>query len=339
MSEITPPPIEPTGDNQDANIPVGPTEDQVEDQEWDAAAEKLFPSLNKLKEEQKTEDEQTQSEKKSEEGQPAKTNSEDKKSDEKPGAGDDTEQQGDKDNEAGDESEEDDEGDDAESTRDARDARIAARQSAQQVEKLRSDVREKIFADVPTELQDADGDPIRTVEDVMKLKNPRTGEAFTEEEAGMWLLSAQQQFNRNLAEVDKRVEQIADVNLDLKDQADSITYEYGELLKQMPELRDKLWAEYEKTLVKDEKSGLILQAPVSLEGFYRTLLEPYAQMGRRAEEDEATKAAAEAEAKKQEEQQRQQKRADRSDIYRGGKTDNEDPEDKEWAEAAKTVFG
>ena len=202
---------------------------------------------------------------------------------------------------------------------------------------------------------DADGDPIKSIDDVMKLQNPRTRQAFTEEEAGMWLLSAQQQFNQNLANTEKQIEQIADVTLAIKDEADSVAYEYGELLKAMPELRDEIWADYQETLQKDPKSGIIIKAPISLSKFYARQLKPYVDKALSLEDvtppaptppaagtsaapakaAPANPAAAQTAA----EAAKAAKRADRSDIYSGGKTDVADPEADEWADAAKEVFG
>lgn len=219
----------------------------------------------------------------------------------------------------------------------ARDARLAQRESARQAEIVKADVRKQMFADVPQQLQDADGDPIKSIEDVMKLINPRTKEPFTEEDAGMWLLAAQQQFNQNLANTEKQIEQIAEVNVDLKDQADSISYQYGELLKAMPKVRDQIWAEYEKTLVKDEKSGIIIKAPVSLERFYEIALQPYAKLAENLEAEETAKAAEDA--KIAAETAKKNSRADRSDIFGGSSAGMTDTEDAEWNEAATTVFG
>lgn len=227
----------------------------------------------------------------------------------------------------------------------ARTARVAARQTAQETETIKTDIRTKMFADTPQQLQDADGDPIKSINDVMKLMNPRTGQPFTQEEAGMWLLSAQQQFNQNLASVEKQIEQIADVNMDLKDQVDSINYQYGELLRAMPELRDEIWQDYQNTLVKDPKSNIIVKAPVSFERFYERALKPYADKALALEEAAAPvaplpvvpvidPAKIEADAKAD----RAKKRADRSDIFGGGK-DVDDSEDQEWATAATAVFG
>jgi hypothetical protein len=231
----------------------------------------------------------------------------------------------------------------------ARDARQIARDAQRQVSEVAKDVREKMFKDAPTVLQDADGDPINSVEDVMKLINPLTigseenpqGRGFTREEAGMWLLSAQQKFNKNLAEMDTRISSIAETLVDLKDQADSITYRYGELLKSDKGLRDRLWTQYDKTLVKDPATGIITDAPVSMEEFYEIALAPYAKLAESMENNntaEQTRAAADA--AKKAEADKKKERADRSDIFgRGNVDDLTDPEDKEWAEAANAVFG
>lgn len=223
----------------------------------------------------------------------------------------------------------------------AREARQTQREAQQQVEAVAKDVREKMFKDAPTVLQDADGDPITSIADVMKLVNPATNEGFTAEEAGMWLLAAQQQFNKNLAEMDKRINQIAETLVDVKDQADAITYKYGDLLKADEPLRDKLWAQYEKTLIKDPESGIITGAPVNMEEFYEIALAPYAKLAENmknsnAEDDRKAKEAAD----KAEADRKAKERADRSDIFGRGNVDaNTDPEDKEWATAMETVFG
>lgn len=219
---------------------------------------------------------------------------------------------------------------------DTRTTKQTVRDAAREVETVAKDVREKMFADTPQQLQDADGDPIKGIEDVMKLLNPRTGEAFTEEEASMWLLSAQQQFNQNLANTDKQINQIAEVNVDLKDEADNINYQYGALLKEMPDLRDQLWAEYSKTLVQDPNSGIITNKPVSLERFYEIALQPYIKLAESLEATEKAKTDAE---KAEADAKRTRTRVDRSDIFGRGKVDDMDAEEKEWATAAADYYG
>lgn len=305
-----------------------PTED---DKEWDAVIDEFAPGLRTEKKESKQEDKVDEPAKPVE--KPKEAEKVEIDPNETPEAKTAREAK-----EAADAANKDDEEAEEPDTS-ARDIRVSTREAQKQVEAVAKDVREKMFADAPTVLQDAEGDPITSVADVMKLINPRTQEAFTEEEAGMWLLSAQQQFNVRLAQMDKQIEQIAEVNVDLKDQADSITYQYGELLKAMPDLRDQLWVEYQKTLVKDEKSGIITAAPVSLEKFYDIALQPYVKLAQSLETQEGDVAKVEAERLKAEEEVKKVKtRADRSDIYGSGKTDTMDDDEKEWAEAAKDYY-
>jgi hypothetical protein len=296
-----------------------------ESQEWEQATEELFPGIKTDKKEppkdeptKPTETDKTPPKVET----PAKAD---------PGGKDEAKPDGEGDEEVEEETVEPDTS--------ARDARVAQRQTAQEIQAVKDDVREQMFADTPKVLQDADGDPIKSIEDVQKLINPQTGVAFTAEEAGMWLLSAQQQFNQNLANMEKRIDQIAEVNLDLKDQADIIGYNYGELLKEMPELRDELWAEYEKTLIRDPDTHLIIAAPVALESFYRMALKPYVDLAAKLEADEVARNTAEPTKAPDPAANRRQSRQDRSDIYGGGKSEITDPEEKEWADAAEAVFG
>lgn len=170
----------------------------------------------------------------------------------------------------------------------------------------------------------------------MEHVNPNTGEAFTEEEAATWLLAHQQQFNQELAERDKQVNHIAEVLVDIKDQTASIDYRYGELLKSMPELRDQLWNEYSKTLVRDPKTGIIVDAPVNMENHYEMVLEPYVKLAESLEAQEAARLEAEKAAK---EAQKLRNRGDRSDIFGRGDVEELDEDEKEWDAAHKSYFG
>lgn len=327
-----PAPVEPA---QPANNQQ-PTGEEADASEWDGAVDEIFPGLRSPNKEAKKDEpadpstttETTQAPAQTPEGnQPPKSDGED--------------------------AEESDEQADEETEPDfsSRDSRAAQREIAQQREAMSADVREQVFADVPQTLVDADGDPIRNVEDVMKLVNPRTGETFTEEEAGMWFLAAQQDFNKNMADLDKRVEQIAEINLDLKDDADMIRYKYGELLKVLPDpenpkklYRDTLWEDYQKTLVRDPKSNVVVQTPMPLRTFYERALGPYARQAAEANQTPATPAAPVEPAQPAPppappQPTRQQQRSDRSEIF-GGQDPNagQDPEDAEWGAAIADVF-
>ena len=188
-------------------------------------------------------------------------------------------------------------------------------------------------------LLDKDGDIISGVEDVMKHTNPNTGEPFTYEEAAAYFLNAKKDAQATLANMDSRVSELTETTLMIRDEADIINYEYGELLRALPDVRQKIWEQYSKTFKQDPKSGIITDAPVSLEAFYRTALEPYAALGRRLEAEQGQQTQQKEQQQQQQTQAKQQRRADRSDIYGGGKTDLSTDDDKEWSAAAETVFG
>lgn len=217
-----------------------------------------------------------------------------------------------------------------------RTARQTAREAAREVETVAAEVRKEMFADVPERLTDKDGDPIDTIPLVMEHINPNTGVGFTEEEAATWLLFNQREFNEKAVERDKEITRIAEVYVDIKDQTASIEYQYGELLKSMPEVRDQLWTEYQKTFVKDPKTGIITNAPVSMESFYEVSLQPYVKLAESLEAQEAAKAEAD---KAQKDAQKVRNRGDRADIFGRGDTEELDDEDKEWDAAHKSYFG
>lgn len=222
-----------------------------------------------------------------------------------------------------------------------RDQRAIAREMAEDRKTTLAEVKEKLFKDVPDKLVDSDGDEIKTIEDVMQLRNKATGKAFTEEEAAAWLLAAQKHVNEKLAEANDKAEHIADVWISIKDQADNAREKYGELFKNIPGLQKKVWALYKDTLKTDEGTGLIIDTTMSLEDFYDIQLAPYlAQLEKLDADDKAPKAdPAVAEKKKAEkDEKKKQTRADRNDIYHRGKVESDDPEAEGWEKAAKDYY-
>lgn len=339
-------------DNQQA-----PSEaEQADAGEWDSAVDELFPGIRTANGGKKNEPAKPKEGAEAEGAQNA--NNQNQAPNGEQGAGDDAGAAGEGAEAGGDNADDgksDEEGQEPDFT--GRDARVAQREYQQRVDSVKNDVRTKLFADVPKTLVDGDGDPIREISDVMKLINPRTitadepqGRTFTEEEAGMWLLSAQQNFNKNMADLEKRIDQIAEVNVEVGEQADLIRYKYGELLKVLPDpenpkklYRDTLWEDYQNTLKTDPNTNTILEAPVSLERFYERALAPYAKMAQEAEQNNSAGQPAQpaqpAPPAPDPNANRQQARTDRSDIF-GGTNPNEgqSDDDKEWGAAIGTVF-
>lgn len=307
--EIQQPQTPPAAPETPQTPPTPPAEAEDTDAaEWDEAARELYPNLEKKETETSKED-----------GQETETTTttttaadpaDPKKPEEKPAEGQPS----------------------APAAPDTAQQREIQRQMAAEFESVKKDVAEALFKDLPLELKDADGDPIKGVEDVMKLIDPRTKEPFTEEAATAWLSYHQKALEKAIADADAEANRITTVNIGLKDDSDRLQKDFSDVIKAHPEAMKSLWDQYSKTLTVDQKSGVVLKAPVSLYEFVKTGLSPYADMAKVAAEADAAKKAAEAAANKQ-------NRSSRSDIFGSGKVDNLSDEDKEWAEAAQDYYG
>lgn len=312
MPEITPPPVP---NEVPVATPVETTpEVDVDQQEWETAANEMFPERRKA-EEPNTTTETTQA----------------------PAITEET-------TVAPDETKVDQPATPTQPTPDvnAITARMAQRQFAADVEAIRNDVKEKMFVGVDT-LKDADGDPIKGPDDLLNLKNPNTGEAFTPEEAMAYWPHLQLAHQNQVKAAEAEIDRIANVNAAIKDEADVVNTKYGELLKSNPQLQQRIWEQFGKTLKVDPATQVILDAPVSLLEFYDAILQPHmeafsAQQAAIQQQQEAARQAEEAQ-KQAEEAKKKQVRVDRSDIYGAGKADQMDEEEQEWANAAKAIFG
>lgn len=216
-----------------------------------------------------------------------------------------------------------------------REARSIQRQIEQDRVEVRTDVKKELYPDWSDDILDDQGVAMKTPRDVMNHINPNTGKRFTEEEATAWLFAAQKHKDKERAEMTERVEHIADVMIAQRDEADTIRSKYGKLLAQLPELRKEIWADYKATLVIDKETGLIVDAPVSLQKFFERALRPYDEYAKRLEA-ETTKSTEQK--KVQDDTKRKQTQADREDITSSGNGSVQDPEEKEWADVAKEYY-
>jgi hypothetical protein len=161
----------------------------------------------------------------------------------------------------------------------------------------------------------------------MKLTNPRTGDNFTEEQAGSWLLAEQQKLNQQIEQLETSAQRVAEVNLGLKADAQRVVDKHGELLGRNPELAKKAQEFYEKTLVKDPKTGITMEAPMDLIGFYDVFLDPYIQ----AELRDGVPAPVVEKPKANP--------SDRADLPTTNGNSNLSKQDQEWADIAKEYQG
>lgn len=209
---------------------------------------------------------------------------------------------------------------------------------------MQKEVLEKLFPEgIDHVLRDSDGDPINGIDDLTKLVNPKTGDLFTEEEAGRWLLESQQKLNRDIEQLEAYASEIVDTNISLKDGSERVSELFGDLLESVPDVADKLLEAYSKTLVRDPKTGIVTKAPVDVVEFYSIALAPYKDVAqqmidKKAAEDAAAKAAADKEAEDKKKQEKTNQK-EREDLKPKGKSKLPKSEDEEgWDEAYEEYF-
>jgi len=223
----------------------------------------------------------------------------------------------------------------------AREVRDANRDFIADTEAVRNDVVEQMFKDKDGKLYDADGDEIKSIEDVMGLRNPNTGKNFTEDEAAKWFLKASQNAKQEREDALKQAAEIADELISIKDQADTVKDKYGAFLNDPKNagLKAEIWADYEATFVVDPDSGIIVKAPVSMVRFYDRALKPYVEAQTTINSaEEAKKQAEEAAAKAKAEANAARTRNDREDIFARGDNGRSTltKDEEEWADAEKS---
>lgn len=222
-------------------------------------------------------------------------------------------------------------------------ARRTARQLAEERSVFIKDAREKLYPDLKTELTDSEGKPIRNTADLMRLENPATGKAFTEEEAAGFLLKAQSHVAKQNEEADARAEQVADVLMTVNDESQEVKAKWGGLLaeleKSKPGFADALLARYKQQLEVDA-TGIITGYKMSPMEFYDTVLDGY-DMARKALQsgDEKVAEVSQEQKKTQVKLDKARRKQDRSDITSGSNTDVRDEDDKEWDAAHQNQFG
>ena len=202
---------------------------------------------------------------------------------------------------------------------------------------IKDDIREQMFKSTPDELTDQDGDPIKSIQDVMQRINPETGEAFTQPEAAMWLLAAQKQLETAQDERDTRISEVAEVTMSIAEEMDAVSETYKDYFEAMPDLTEKILSVWKETLEVDPNTEIITKAPVSLKYIAEMIMDPYQKLAQRLAEEEESKNIAEEKAKAK--RSRANSRVDREDIISNGSKPTEGDEEAEgWAKAARAVL-
>lgn len=203
------------------------------------------------------------------------------------------------------------------------------------VSKMKEEALQALYPEgIDRQLRDSDGDPITGIEDLTKLINPKTGELFSSEEAGAWLLSAQQRLNADIEKMEKYAESAAETRLALEEGSNRVAELYGELLNTLPqETAEKILANYQSSLVRDPNTGVIISAPVDVVDYYSVIMEPLL-LQQQAQAEAATKAEKEAATKAAKTEQ-----SERGDLERKGSAEPPLSEDESgWDKALKSYY-
>lgn len=190
---------------------------------------------------------------------------------------------------------------------------------------VRSDLKEALKLDSTyTTIALDDGTPITSVSQLTQVLNPETDEPYTRDEAAQLLLQANQIVSENVAAYEKRVDELTDININFKEEADEVDRLYGDVIKAFPDVAKDLLAVYQKTFTTSADGTYVEKVPVSPMEFYGPALRPFRNATDQVAQQQQEKAAAEAKAAKAAAAKEEQE--DRGDLggtagAKGGKAD------------------
>jgi len=192
-----------------------------------------------------------------------------------------------------------------------------ARERSSYAGQVRDTVREALKLDSTyTTVALDDGTPITSVDQLTKVINPETEEPYTREEAATLLLDARKVVDDNLKAYENRVDELTDLNVSFKEQADEVEQKFGDILKAFPDVAKDLLAAYQKTFKTSDDGKYVTDVPIPPMEFYAPVLGKFRvatdQVTQKADEEKAATEKAERDAKIKEEQE------DRGDLAAAG---------------------
>lgn len=194
---------------------------------------------------------------------------------------------------------------------------------------LRDEARSAFYPEgVEKPIVDSDNNPINGAHDMVgKIINPETNEPFTYDEARVWWDRAKSEQDRRIEEAEQYIDAVAETNQSLVEGEAIVMAKYGAMLSQ-PEYQDvakRAYEGYQRILVKDKKTGIVIKAPMSVVEYYDLVMQPYLTVSQQKQA-----ASSQEEAQKQQETQRKQaaaEKADRADLPQKGTPGAKDKKD------------
>lgn len=189
----------------------------------------------------------------------------------------------------------------------------AASQRTTYAGQMRDTVREALKLDSTyTTVALDDGTPINSVEQLTKVINPGTDEPYTREEAATLLLDARKIVDDNIKAYESRVDELTDLNVGFKEQADEVEQKFGDILKAFPDVAQDLLKAYQKTFTTSDDGKYVTNVPIPPMEFYAPVLGRFRvatdQVVQQQQEEKTAAEKAEREAAAKEEQE------DRGDL-------------------------
>lgn len=175
------------------------------------------------------------------------------------------------------------------------------------VSTARNEIIEKMYPQgIDQNIYDSNGNIIKTAQDIVDrgiLKDD--GEPYTYEEAASFVLRASQEMAKNVEELNQWADNIAEQNISLAESNARVISKWGDILKAMPDVAQKLASDYISTQLEfDKTKSFITRMGMAPEQFYDIALGPYRKLG----EALAEKQALEAQQQQQQQESEQQER-------------------------------
>lgn len=120
------------------------------------------------------------------------------------------------------------------------------------------------------------GKELRTPQDVVDA----SGGEMTHEEAAQWLMHKQVEVDKQVEDVKRSAQELAEVNYNFKDGAVRVIKTYQPIFSRYPGLQQRVYNNYMKTVKMEQKNvdgrplDFVLSAP-DIEDYYRDFMEPY----------------------------------------------------------------
>ena len=151
-------------------------------------------------------------------------------------------------------------------------ARLEERNSGQELQTTTQDIMQAYYPEGLSNVlvDQTSGKELRTPQDVVDA----SGGEMSMEDAAKWLMNEQYKLDKNIENIKKQAETIAETTINFRRDSMAVLEKYDPLFKAYPQLQQKAFNLMIRQVKADEQKGVILQAPDVMQ-LYDDYLEPY----------------------------------------------------------------